>query len=135
MLSFNCSACDKGTAYFSEAKTYASYDTKLVFVLEDLPNILDGVLSDVLVFVCRNCGSEVRMTYNEVLKKLRRDLAKRFINLCIGKNSKNANVTTYFDRILIYCGKCNGFDGKGACPIFIYDTCDIKRLPACDQIL
>lgn len=133
MITFTCDVCGKGLAQFSEALTYSSYKSPGVFVLEDLPNILDGVLSDLLVFKCNECESEFRLTYKEAFKKLRRELAKRYISHCIGANAKNANITTYKDRVMIYCGKCSGFDGKGACPVFIYDTCNIKRLPTCDQ--
>jgi len=107
----------------------------MVFVLEDLPNIKDGVLSEVLSFKCNVCESEFRYTYKEVEKKIRKELAKRYISTLIGQGAKNTNTTTYRDRVMIYCGKCTGFDGKGACPVFIFEDCKIKRLPVCDQIL
>jgi hypothetical protein len=135
MISFRCDVCGEGLVSFSEALTFESYKTPLVFVLEDLPNIQDGVLSDVLVFKCNSCESEFRFTYKEIEKKSRKELAKRHIGLCIGKGYKNPNLATYRDRVMIYCGKCGGFDGKGACPIYIYEDCKIKRLPVCDQIL
>jgi hypothetical protein len=135
MLSFICDVCGEGRVHFSESKTFESYNTPIVFVLEDLPNLTDGVLSDLLVFRCNVCDAEYRMTYKELDKKLRKELAKRYIAMCIGTGAKNPNAATYHDRVMIYCGKCNGFDGKGACPVFIYDTCNIKRLPVCDQIL
>jgi hypothetical protein len=135
MISFSCVVCGEGTVSFSEALTFNSYKTPLVFVLEDLAHIKDGTLSDVLVFRCNNCESEFRYTFKEVEKKIRNELAKRHIGLCIGKGYKNPNLTTYRDRVMIYCGKCSGFDGKGACPVYIYEDCKIKRLPVCDQIL
>jgi len=132
MFSFSCPVCKDGKAQFNEALTFNSYDSPLVFTIEDLPKLKDGVLNDVLVFICYTCQSEFRLTFKEFEKKLRQELTKRYIALLIGRGAKNPNASIAKERIFIYCGKCNGFDGKGACPLFVYDTCDIKRLPICD---
>lgn len=132
MFSFACPTCGEGRAQFSEVHTFESYATPIVFTLDDLPKLKEGILNDVLIFVCYNCQSEFRLTFKEFEKKLRKELTKKYINYFMGQGAKNPNITVASDRVFIYCGKCNGFDGKGACPFFVYSTCEIKRLPICD---
>lgn len=124
-----CPYCENGNMYYSQPKTFAAWQSPVVFRLDDIDKIKDGIVSDVLVFICDKCDAEERYTLKEVELKFRKQLSKILITQIARNDMPDPGSMRNIDRTLIYCGKCGGFDGKGACPHLIYDNCKLKRLP------
>jgi len=99
-----------------------------VFRLDDISQLKESILSDILVMVCSKCGSQVRFTLKEIEKEFRKKLSTRILTMLARGDIPDPGGRKT-DRIYFYCGKCNGYDGKGACPQYIYDNCELKRLP------
>jgi hypothetical protein len=124
-----CPYCETGNLIYNQIKTVESWNHPTVFRLDDIDKLKDGIISDILVFVCDNCEAEERQTFKEVEKKFRKRLSDIMLTQIAQNDMPDPGTVRKIDRTLIYCGKCGGFDGKGACPSYIYKDCKLKRLP------
>jgi hypothetical protein len=100
-----------------------------VFRLDDLDKLKNGTISDILVMACIECNSQVRYTMREIEKEFRKNLSNRLFTMLGRGDIPDPGSFRHTDRIYVYCGKCNGYDGKGACPRYVYNNCELKRLP------
>lgn len=123
-----CTSCDKGRLYYNQKETMEAWQQPEIFRLDDITKIKDGILSEILVMVCSQCGTQERFTLKEIEKEFRKKLSNRIFTMLARGDIPDPGARKT-DRIYFYCGKCNGYDGKGSCPQYIYDNCDIKRLP------
>jgi len=114
--------------HYSQQMTYDAYSLPDTFVLDDIDKITDGIIGEYLVYICRKCGSVERYTYKELEQLERKRISKTIIDsIARGEMVKAAPLRK--SKVLIYCGKCNGLDGKGSCLIETFKECKIKRLP------
>ncbi len=130
LAGLKCDFCEKGNLTYSPSKTFDAYFIPETFALLEIDEIIDKHLNEYLVFECRVCNSNVRYTFKDVEKKIRNDLYKKVIEMAATKEFKDANAINFANKTLIYCGKCNGIDGKGSCFIKIFEDCKLKRLPS-----
>ena len=100
-----------------------------IFKLEDVEKLKDGIISDILVMICNQCGSEARYTLKEIEKEFRKQLSGRILTMMSRGDIPDPGTLKKTNRIYFYCGKCTGYDGKGSCPKYVYDNCVIKRMP------
>lgn len=127
--SLPCEACDNGKMFYSNFETVNAWQDPNVFVLDNVDNLINGTLSDILVFICPDCGVTVRYTFKEVEKIFRKNLSKIILTKIAMGDLPDPGSFSKEGRIMIYCGQCSGFDGKGSCPSKIYEACELKRLP------
>ena len=124
-----CNSCKDGRLYYNQLLTMEAWQQPEVFKLDDINKLKDGIISDILVMVCNQCDSQVRYTLKEIEKEFRRGLSNRIFTMIGRGDIPDPGSLRKTDRIFIYCGKCNGYDGKGACPRYVYDKCALKRMP------
>jgi hypothetical protein len=124
-----CEECEKGEIYYDHAATSAAWLKPEIFTLDEVDKIVDATISEVLIFTCIECGVQVRYTLKEVEKKFRKKLSGRLLTMLAMGNLPNLMALHPANRIMIYCGKCRGYDGKGSCPFTVYNNCEVKRLP------
>lgn len=124
-----CEVCGDGVIQYLPEKTLEVWRQPEIFELEYVDKLKDGIISDVLVFMCTKCGVELRYTFKEIEKLYRREVSKRLLTLMAKGEMSNLYKIESNKKIFIYCGKCGGFDGKGICPEYIYNDCKLKRLP------
>jgi hypothetical protein len=115
--------------YYDQKETLEAWQQPEVFRLSDVDKLKDGIVSEILVMVCNQCGVQVRYTFKEIEKEIRKKLSNRLLTMIAKGSIPDPATIRKADRIYIYCGKCNGYDGKGSCHKYIYDNCIIKRLP------
>jgi hypothetical protein len=123
-----CSSCESGVLYYNQEETFEAWKHPEMFRLEDVDKIKDGIVSDVLVMVCNQCGAQVRYTFKEIEKEVRKKLSKRLLTL-LSKGYIQQMDSDKTNRVYVYCGKCTGYDGKGSCLKYIYDNCMLKKTP------
>jgi hypothetical protein len=124
-----CESCEDGYCIYSQKETMAAWQQPEIFRLDDIDKLKDGIISDVLVMICNQCGAQSRYTMKEIEKKFRKQLSDRIMTMIAKGDAPDPGSVRRTDRVYIYCGKCNGYDGKGACPREVYDNCVLKRLP------
>jgi len=124
-----CNSCENGRLIYSQRETMAAWQQPEIFRLDDIGKLKDGTISDVLVMMCNHCDSQVRFTMKEIEKECRKNLSNRLFTMISRGDIPDPGSVRKVDRTFIYCGKCNGYDGKGACPRYVYDNCELKRLP------
>lgn len=109
--------------------TTSFYATYVITDLEDIRERLDEIMAEPIVYKCSVCEHLCKYTYKDAEKAARRGLTRRFL-LYFNKEviTKAAHEFKYF----IYCGKCQGFDGKGCCPPSAFNNCKIKGFPSND---
>lgn len=123
-----CKFCKEGTMHYSQQMTYNTYSLPDTFVLDDIDKIVDGIIAEYLVYVCRECGSIEKFTYKELEKLERKRISKVVIDSAArGEIIKVASLRK--SKVLIYCGKCGGLSGKGDCLLEVYKKCELKKLP------
>lgn len=124
-----CSSCENGSLYYNQKETFESWQHQEVFRLDDIEKLKDGIVSDILVFICNQCEAIERYTFKEVEKKFRKQLSNRILTMVSRGDIPDPGSARKMDRTFIYCGKCSGYDGKGACPRQVYNKCELKRMP------
>lgn len=124
-----CDVCDEGVLLYDRNATLEDYVKTHFFQSVGLDSIEEKVVNAYLVFRCDSCSSTKKYTYKEVESKVRKELTDKVKYFLKGEAFKEAIPNFGKNRYFIYCGKCPGFDGKGACPSIIYDTCKLRRLP------
>ncbi len=125
----NCPFCDSTSFSFDPQDTLAAYINPLTFTLDNLEDIVDRCIVGYTVFSCADCGAKVKYTYKDIERKIRQSVTKNALQLLSQREIMENTIPTGKSRVHIYCGKCNGFDGKGGCPIVVYESCEIKRFP------
>jgi hypothetical protein len=128
-----CSFCDNGILCFNDQKTIKRYFNPEVFNVdvENVETMIDTIMNEVMIFDCNNCNAEVAYTYAELARLARKVLKKHLIEDVILGRIKIPFLLKGSNYVMIYCGKCQGYNGRGACPVSIYDNCGVKRLPIC----
>ena len=121
-----CELCG-GDLVFSSDSTVDEYVAFTSITEHNLHNTVEELLNDYLVYVCVGCGQRHKYTTKQIEYLIRKSLTKRALLLLV--NNMVSNDIIIFDKYLIYCGKCQGLDGKGSCPKSIYNPCKIKRFP------
>lgn len=124
-----CPYCESGYLVYSQVDTFKSWQSPIVFRLDDIEKIKEGIISDILVFMCTECDAKERLTLKELEKKFRKNLSDIMLTRIARNDLPDPGSFKGEDRTLVYCGKCGGFDGKGSCPITVYNDCKLKRLP------
>lgn len=122
-----CSFCGKGGMQFHVESTFKAYSDPEFFSLEDIEKMINGVMNEYLVYKCTNCGSTEKYTFRDIEKLVRKDISQRVVNLA-AKKEIMASLSSK-NKVLVYCGKCGGMDGKGSCLVRTYRTCKLKKLP------
>lgn len=123
-----CEFCKEGTMQYSQKLTFEDYSLPESFILDDVDKIVDGIINEYLVYVCRKCGSVEKYTHKELEKLERKRISKTVMTLA-AKGEIDKAITSRRDRVLVYCNKCGGLDGKGSCLLQTYKNCKLKKLP------
>jgi len=127
LMRIECPFCKSGSMQYSQRLTFEEYAMPDSFVLDDIDNIVDGIINSYLVYVCHKCGAIEKYTYKELEKKERKRISQLVIDsVARGELAKNIAKKS---KVLIYCGKCNGLDGKGSCLLETYKGCELKKFP------
>jgi hypothetical protein len=124
-----CDLCENGRLIYSQRETMDAWQHPEVFRLDDLDKLRDGIISDILVMVCTECDYQIRYTFKELEKVFRKQLSNRIFTMLGRGDIPDPGSVKKVDRTHIYCGKCSGYDGKGSCPRYVYNNCELKRLP------
>jgi len=127
IIATKCSVCGEGKMCFCPESTFVAYADPQAFSLEDVEKMVDGVMNEYLVYKCTSCGVIERYTFKDIEKAIRKEISKRVVELAVKKEI--AASLSSKNKVLVYCGRCNGFDGKGSCLIKTYKSCKLKRLP------
>ncbi len=125
----NCPFCESMSFSFDPQNTVMAYINPLTFTLDDMGQVVDKCITEYTVFSCADCGAKVKYTYKDIEKRIRQAMTINALQILTQKGLMENTLPTGKSRVHIYCGKCNGFDGKGSCPIKVYKECEIKRLP------
>jgi len=127
-IRIKCKFCEKGEMFYNQSLTFYDYSLPENFVLDDITNLVDGILNEYLVYECNYCGSIEKLTYKEIEKNERHRISQLVIDSAARGEIESA-INSRKPTALIYCGRCNGANGKGACPISVYKKCELKWLP------
>ncbi len=130
-----CNFCADGVIYLSQPDTVSDYSipAALKLVTKDnkiiLDEIIDRYFTQYTVFKCNTCGAIEKLTYREIEKRVREKMYQYALMKMSVEGFRDIESISFVDKTFIYCGKCMGFNGKGACPIKVYENCKLKRLP------
>lgn len=124
-----CNLCEDGRLYYNQRETMEAWQQPEVFRLDDIDKLDDGIMSDILVMTCNQCDNTVRYTLKEIERACRKQLSERIFTMISRGDVPDPGSYRKTDRIFFYCGKCNGYDGKGTCPKYVYENCELRRMP------
>ena len=114
---------------FSGDSTVDEYAIYMSITPTNLNAKVEELINGYLVYDCTSCGNSHKFTSKEIERLMRKKLTERALLLLIRGLVEDTPPATSPDTYLIYCGKCQGFDGKGSCTKSIFDRCQIKRFP------
>jgi len=126
--SLPCNECG-GKIYYDQRLTSEAWLRPEIFTLEDVYKLIDSTISEILVFTCIKCNTQVRYTFKEVEKQFRKKLSIRLLTLVAVGNLPNLTSVESIEKVMFYCGKCSGYEGKGSCPLIVYRDCNLKKIP------
>lgn len=123
-----CEFCENGTLYYDPQKTFNAYFVPETFVLSEINEVIDKAINEYSVFTCRNCKAAVKYTFKDIENKVREHMYQTIINMISVQELRNSDLSIV-KKVFIYCNFCAGFDGKGSCPVKIYESCELKKIP------
>ena len=134
LVVLECDFCNEKALVYDEIETFKAYtvlESLMLFNVDDkiIEEIIDKSITKYLVFKCNICKANVKLTFKDVEKKLREDVYKKVVTIIAVRGLQELGAINFVDKTRIYCGKCNGFDGKGSCPVKAFNECKLKRLP------
>lgn len=129
-----CDFCDKDALAYNEVETAKAYlmpESLTLFNIDDkiIQEVIDKSITRYLVFTCNSCRASVKLTFRDIEKKIRKNIYEKVSATIVARGLRESDAINFVEKTLIYCGKCNGFDGNGSCPIKIFKECKLKRLP------
>lgn len=127
-LNLKCDYCNSTFIYCDPLETFNSYISDGNDLI-DIKNTLNKNSSDYIVCRCKSCGALMKYTFKEMEKNVRENICEVMVRMISHEQFKNISSVEHTKKVFVYCGKCNGWDGKGSCPIEIFEKCDLKRMP------
>ena len=134
LAGFECDFCNKKALVYDDIETFKAYtmpESLMLFNVDKkiIDEIIDKSITKYLVFKCNVCKATVKYTFKDIEKKLREAVYAKVVTMIAVRGLQELDAINFIDKTRIYCGKCNGFDGRGACPIKIFNECKLKELP------
>jgi hypothetical protein len=128
MLIVACPKCLKGKLVFDPSATYNDYYKTENYVVDKHGELVEETVQNYLVYSCDRCESEFKYTHQELDEMIRKQMAQKVIRMknlrYIKENVEPADLKN--SNIIIFCGECDGFDGKGNCPDRFFNRCEIR---------
>ena len=122
-----CEVCN-GKLNFEYYETFNAFKDSADITTTNIIDCVDSIVDKYLVFTCNSCNAKYRYTYKDIDKVIRNNIFRNLLLLITQGQIVRSNKTN--DCVIIYCGKCTGYDGQGGCLRNIFNTCDIKKFPA-----
>lgn len=134
LAGLECDFCNKKALVYDEIETFKAFtvpESLMLFNIDDkiIEEIIDKSVTKYLVFKCNMCKANVKLTFKDIEKKLREDVYEKVVTMIAVRGLQELDAINFIDKTRIYCGFCQGFDGKGACPVRIYNECELKKIP------
>jgi hypothetical protein len=126
LQNITCEVCGHELVY-NPKTTFEAYHEELENVIGNVELKVEEVIGELLIYECPKCECIYKYTYKEIERLIRGKITKQVL-LSIARGQMK-NMTGIMDGILIYCGKCFGFDGNGSCTKKMYDKCEVKKFP------
>jgi hypothetical protein len=121
-----CEVC-RGYIELDSEETVKDFSRILDIKTSEVFSKVEDIINVYLVYRCTACGHLVKYTYKELEKELRKALTAKLLFMSV--KGEITHVKALIGKYFVYCGKCNGFDGQGSCPISVFEKCEIKRFP------
>jgi RNase P subunit RPR2 len=122
-----CEVCN-GKLSFEYYETFEAFKDSSDITTTNIIECVDSIVDKYLIFMCNNCNAKYRYTYKDIDKVVRNNIFRNLLLLLtqgeIVRHSKSS------DGVMVYCGKCTGYDGQGSCLRSVFYKCDIKKFPA-----
>lgn len=121
-----CELCGN-SLYLDTDTTLDEYTIYMSITTNNINDKIDDIMADYLMYTCVECGHSHKYTTKEIERLLRKQITERALVL-IARDTVDIR-GFLVDKFLIYCGKCQGMDGKGSCSKTVLEKCEIKRFP------
>jgi len=121
-----CPVCEH-KLFFSYEDSFKAYENSINLANATILEKTDLAMNEYFVFICNSCDSKYRYTYKDIYRVIRTSILKKLLCSKIQEQATALNANK--DNVIIYCGKCSGYDGKGSCPRVMFVRCEIKKLP------
>lgn len=131
MYDLKCTQCETGILYLDTAESIDALSSDELIDYKHLKKYVLSEINSFYVYKCNECSAIVRYNIKDILQQqfdqlmeivLERIMVNKIIESRQDKGEERR-------RILIYCGKCKGQDGRGSCMIDVFNRCDLKEFP------
>jgi hypothetical protein len=128
MRGLKCEACGEGFLRLDMMASVVELSPQATLTYEQMAEFIDKYMAAYMVFTCPFCGESFRYTEKEILGKYSETI-KEYLFQQIVPNKVTDYIGAGMTKVLVYCGKCAGQDGKGSCAVEVLTKCDIKEFP------
>jgi len=122
-----CEICGEKLDFVYE-ETFNAFRESADLTYLHIMETVDSIVDRYLVFKCYGCDTKYRYTYKDIDKIIRNTIFKNLLLLLTQDQMAMNGVNRA--SVIIYCGKCTGYDGQGSCPPNVFNKCDIKKFPS-----
>lgn len=124
--SLTCDICGAGMLLDYEG-TISMFSRELIVTDENVLSVVEEMTPQMLLYKCSSCFVSYKATFKEIEALVRKKFTEKVLIL-YGRKAITS-VSNIHNKYLVFCNKCNGYDGRGCCPKEIFDDCKIKRFP------
>lgn len=127
-LGLKCEFCGSTALIYRPMDTFNNYeqfDTEVI----DIKKVINDPNNNYLIFKCMMCEALIKYTFKDIEKNIKNGIYEYIVGSIARDQYKNISSIETTKKFFIYCGKCKGWDGKGSCPVEVFDKCELKRIP------
>jgi len=128
MRGLKCEACGEGFLRLDMMESVVALSPQALLTHEQMTEFIDKYMDSYMVFTCPLCEQKFKYTEKEILRKYRETIKDYLFEQAVS-NKVAEHLGDGMTKVLVYCGKCPGQDGKGSCSIEVFNKCDIKEFP------
>lgn len=124
-----CDQCETGILYLDVSESIDVLSSDELVEYKHIKKYVSSEINRFYVYKCDECGATFRYNIKNILRQQFGNLMEMVLEKAAVNRMLAAQQGKEYKRILVYCGKCSGQDGRGSCMINVFNDCDLKELP------
>jgi len=124
-----CDQCETGILYLDVPESIDVLSSDELVEYKHIKRYVSSEINRFYVYKCDECGAIFRYNIKNILRQQFDNLIEMVLEKAVVNRMLNDRQNKEYKRILVYCGKCSGQDGRGSCMIGVFNACDLKEFP------
>jgi len=124
-----CNLCETGILQLDVPESIDALSSDELLEYKHIKRYVASEINRFYIYKCDECGATYRYNLKSILQQQFDSLMEMVTERVMVSRMLESQQGKDYKRILIYCGKCSGQDGRGSCMLGVFNACDMKEFP------